>query len=136
MTSAEHGVSLHQDAGASMRMTYLDLLPNDITKIINRKLQDLHIIERRKERKENRKINREQKIKANRKRYIYEKYVNLYKKYVRNEKWEYCCDLVSMMKKEFGEDYLYSEMFSGDDGPYIISTIQYNGNIYNIKVSK
>ena len=136
MTSAEHGVSLHKDAGASMRMTYLDLLPNDITKIINRKLQDLHIIERRKERKENRKINREQKIKANRKRYIYEKYVNLYKKYVRNEKWEYCCDQVAMMKKEFGEDYLYSEMFSGDDGPYIISTIQYNGNIYNIKVSK
>ena len=41
-------------------MNYLDLLPNDITKIINRKVQDLHIIERRKERKENRKINREQ----------------------------------------------------------------------------
>ncbi len=39
-------------------MNYLDLLPNDITKIINRKVQDLHIIERRKERKENRKMNR------------------------------------------------------------------------------
>ena len=37
-------------------MNYLDLLPNDITKIINRKVQDLHIIERRKERKENRKL--------------------------------------------------------------------------------
>ena len=49
-------------------MNYLDLLPNDITKIINRKVQDLHIIERRKERKENRKINKEQKRKANRKR--------------------------------------------------------------------
>ncbi len=52
-------------------MNYLDLLPNDITKIINRKVQDLHIIQRRKERRENRKINREQKRKANRKRYIY-----------------------------------------------------------------
>jgi hypothetical protein len=27
-------------------MNYLDLLPNDITKIINRKLQDLHTIAR------------------------------------------------------------------------------------------
>jgi hypothetical protein len=117
-------------------MNYLDLLPNDITKIINRKVQDLHIIERRKERKENRKINREQKQRANRKKIIYEKYVNLYKQYVRNKKWEYCCDLVAMMEKEFGKDYLYSEMFSGDDGPYIISTIQHDGNIYDIKVSK
>jgi hypothetical protein len=48
-------------------MNYLDFLPNDIMKIINRKVQDLYIIERRKERKENRKINREQKRKANRK---------------------------------------------------------------------
>ena len=48
-------------------MNLLDLLPNDINKIINRKVEDLHIIERRKERKENRKINREQKRKANRK---------------------------------------------------------------------
>ena len=117
-------------------MNYLNLLPNDITKIINRKVQDLHIIERRKERKENRKINREQKRKANRKRYIYEKYVNVYKQYVRNKKWEYCCGLVAMMQKEFGKDYLYSEMFSGDDGPYIISTIRHEGREYNIKVSK
>ena len=41
-------------------MNYLDLLPNDITKIINRKVQDLHIIERRKRRKENRKMNKGQ----------------------------------------------------------------------------
>jgi hypothetical protein len=77
-----------------------------------------------------------QKIIANRKRYIYEKYVNLYKQYVRNKKWEYCCDLVAMMQKEFGKDYLYSEMFSGDDGPYIISTILHEGRKYDIKVSK
>jgi hypothetical protein len=60
-------------------MNYFVLLPNDITKIINRKVHDLHIIERRKERKENREMNREQKRKPNRKRCIYEKYVNLYK---------------------------------------------------------
>jgi len=117
-------------------MNYLNLLPNDITKIINRKVQDLHIIERRREWKENRKINREQKQKANRKRYIYEKYVNLYKKYVRNEKWEYCCDQVAMMKKEFGKDHLNYMVFLEDDEPYIISTILHEGRKYNIKVSK
>ena len=53
-------------------MNFLDLLPVDVMKIINRKVQDSHIIERRKERKENRKINREKKQIANRKRYIYE----------------------------------------------------------------
>ncbi len=42
-------------------MNYLDLLPGDVMKIINRKVQDLHVIERRKERKENRIMNREQK---------------------------------------------------------------------------
>ena len=117
-------------------MNYLDLLPNDITKIINRKVQDLHIIERRKERKENRKINREQKRKANRKRFIYEKFVKLYKNYIKNQKWEYCCDLVAMMKKEFGKEYIYSKIFIEDDEPYIISTIENNGNFYKIKVSK
>jgi hypothetical protein len=33
-------------------MNYLDLLLNDITKIINREVQDLHSIGRRKEQKE------------------------------------------------------------------------------------
>ena len=117
-------------------MNYLDLLPNDITKIINRKVQDLHIIERRKERKENRKINREQKQKANRKRFVYEKYVYLYEQYVLNQKWEYCSDLVAMMKKEFGKDHLNSQIFMEDDEPYIISTIQHDGSKYDIKVSK
>ena len=115
-------------------MNYLDLLPTDITKIINRKVQDLHIIERRKERKENRKMNREKKRIANRKRYIYERYVRLYENYVRNQKWEYCCDLKAMMKKKFGSDYLKSDIFIEDE-PYIISTIKNNGNYYQIKVS-
>ena len=115
-------------------MNYLDLLPRDVIKIINRKVQDLHIIERRKERKENRKMNREQEEKAYRRRYVCNKYVKLYQKYVNNQKWEYCYGLVAMMKKEFGKDYLSSQIFIEDDEIYIISTIQYNGSNYNIKV--
>ena len=63
-------------------MNFLDLLPDDVMKIINRKVEDLHIIQRRKERKENRKINREQKRKAKRRRYIYQKNVKLYQNYI------------------------------------------------------
>ena len=117
-------------------MNYLDLLPEDVIKIINRKVQDLHIIERRKERKENRKMNREKKQKAKIKRYIYEKYVKLYQNYIQNQKWEYCCDLIAMMKKEFGKDHLYSEIFIEDDEPYIISSIKNNGNLYKFKISE
>ena len=36
-----------------------------------------------KNEKENRKMNREQKRKSNRKRFIFEKHVNLYKEYVK-----------------------------------------------------
>ena len=117
-------------------MNYLDLLPNDITKVINRKVQDLHIIERRAAQKENRKMNREQKLKAHRKIQICEKHVILHTSYVKNQKLEYCCDLVAMMKKEFGKDHLYYKIFIQDDDPYIISTIENNGNFYKIKVSK
>jgi hypothetical protein len=41
-----------------------------------------------------------------------------------------------MMKKEFEKDHLYSDIFIEDDEPYITSTIQDNGNLYNFKVSK
>ena len=37
--------------------------------------------------------------------------------------------------KEFGKDYLKSDIFLEDE-PYIISTIQSDGREYNIKVSK
>ena len=57
-----------------------DLSLNDITKIINREVQDLHSIERRKEQKENRKMNREQKRTANRKRCIYQNVLTYIKK--------------------------------------------------------
>ena len=52
-------------------MNYLDLLPDDVTKIINRKVQDLQIINRRTERKQNKITMREQKrIADNKKEYI------------------------------------------------------------------
>jgi len=117
-------------------MNYLDLLPVDVMKIINRKVHDLQIKQRKIERIENKTRMILQKIIANRKRYIYEKYVKLYKNYIKNQKWEYCCDLVAMMKKEFGKDHIYSKIFIEDDEPYTISTIQNDGNIYDIKVSK
>ena len=67
-------------------MNYLDLLPNDVMKIINRKVQDAHIIKRRIERKQNRIMNRDQKNIAEHKRYIYEKFAILYNKYIINKK--------------------------------------------------
>ena len=51
-------------------MNYLDLLPVDVMKIINRKLHDLQIIRRRTERKINKEIAKENKRKADRRRMI------------------------------------------------------------------
>ena len=49
-------------------MNYLDILPNDVMKIINRKVQDAQIIKRRTERKENKRIQREKKQIADKKK--------------------------------------------------------------------
>ncbi len=85
-------------------MNYLDLLPDDVMKIINRKLQEAHIIERRIERKRNRKVNREQKQVADRKRDIFEKFVLLYQIHLRdkylkivknNEDWDFLTNIVN-----------------------------------------
>jgi hypothetical protein len=57
-------------------------------------------------------------------------------KLCKNQKWEYCCDLVAMMKKELGKDPLYSEICIEDDELFFKSTIKNNGNLYHIKVSK
>ena len=116
-------------------MNYLDVLPDDIMKIINRKVHDLQIKHRKIERKENQRKMIEQKRIADNKKRIYNKFVRLYQNYVFNQKWEYCCDLVAMMKKEFGSDYLRSEIFIEDE-PYIITSVMHNGNYYQIKVSK
>ena len=115
-------------------MNYLDLLPDDVTKIINRKVHDLQIKNRKIERKENQRKMIEQKRIADNKKRIYDKFVRLYEQYVINQKWEYCNDLKAMMKKEFGSDYLKSDIYLEDE-PYIISTIKNNGNYYQIKVS-
>jgi hypothetical protein len=83
-------------------MNYLDLLPDDVMKIINRKVQDAHIIERRVERKRNRKINREQKQVADRMRDIGEEFVFLYQKHLRKKYLEIAlnhwdCDFLTMV---------------------------------------
>ena len=59
-----------------------------------------------------------------------------YIKLCKKSKREYCCELVAMMKKEFGKDHLNYMVFLEDDEPYIISTIRHEGRKYNIKVSK
>ena len=60
-------------------MNYLDLLPDDVMNIINRKVQDFQIVKRRTERKENKRIQKEKKQIADNKRKVYMKYVHLYK---------------------------------------------------------
>ena len=80
-------------------MNYLDLLPNDVMKIINRKVEDLRIISRRNERNKNREINIQQKITADRKRRISNKYALLYHLYKTNKQYEYCNKLNEAMKK-------------------------------------
>ena len=52
-------------------MNYLDILPNDVMKIINRKVQDAQIIKRKLERKENKRVQREKKQIADNKKRIY-----------------------------------------------------------------
>ena len=62
-------------------MNYLNLLPNDVMKIINRKVQDLQIIKRRTERKEIKRIQRAKKRIADDKKRIYNKFAWLYQKH-------------------------------------------------------
>jgi hypothetical protein len=104
-------------------------------KIINRKVHDLQVKHRKIERKENQRQMIEQKRIADNKKRIYNKFVRLYESYVFNQKYKYCCDMIVMMKKEFGSDYLRSEIFIEDE-PYIITAVKDNGNFYEIKVSK
>ena len=84
-------------------MNFLDFLPVDVMKIINRKVHDLQIIKRKIERKENKRKMIEQKLIADNKKRIYNKFVILYENYVKNQKWEYCCDLVAMIKKNLAK---------------------------------
>ena len=58
-------------------MNFLDLLPVDVMKIINRKVHDLQIKHRKIERKENKRKMKEQKRIADRRRMIFEKFAGL-----------------------------------------------------------
>ena len=73
-------------------MNFLDLLPDDVMKIINRKVKDLDIITRKKERKEKK---------------IYNKYLLLYKKYIWNVKIEHCAKMIIDIEKELGKDFYF-----------------------------
>ena len=101
-------------------MNYLDLLPNDVMKIINRKVEDLRIISRRNERNKNREINIQQKITADRKRRISNKYALLYHLYKTNKQYEYCNKLNEAMKKELGDYYLKTDICIENNDQYII----------------
>ncbi len=125
-------------------MNYLELLPYDVMKIINRKVQDAHIIKRRIERKQNRKINREQKRIGEHKRYLYEQFARLYKKYIIDKKnkeyskrvdeqYEYIQRLYNDIHRKYGEMILYSERFFGGDEPYIIVTLCIYGKFQKMK---
>ena len=61
---------------------YLDLMPKDVLDMINKQVKDDYIIERRLERKENRRQNRKDKINADRRKESFERFVNLYREYL------------------------------------------------------
>ena len=124
-------------------MNYLDLLPTDVMKIINRELQNAHIIKLRIERKQNRKLNREQKRIGEHKRYLYEQFARLYNKYIIDKKnkeyskrvdeqYEYIQRLYNDIRRKYGTMLLHSEECIGGDEPYIIATLCIDGKIQNI----
>ena len=115
-------------------MNYLDLLPNDVMKIINRKVEDLRIISRRNERNKNREINIQQKITADRKRRISNKYALLHHLYKRNKQYEYCNKLNEAMKKELGDYYLKTDICIENNDQYIIVYFIKLGELFRIIV--
>ena len=115
-------------------MNYLDLLPNDVMKIINRKVEDLRIISRRNERNKNRENNIQQKITADRKRRISNKYALLYHLYKRNKQYEHCNKLKEAMKKELGDYYLKTDICIENNYQYIIVYFIKLGELFRIIV--
>jgi hypothetical protein len=137
-------------------MNYLDILPNDVMKIINRKVQDAQIIKRRTERKENKRIQREKKQIADNKKRIYSKFVYLYerhlfleelkeKKRIRkleeieeekyrekiNEQHEYLQDLIYRIYDTSTDHILENELCIGGEIPYLTVTfVKNNGIVY------
>ena len=115
-------------------MNYLELLPNDVMKIINRKVEDLRIISRRNERNKNREINIQQKINADRKRRISNKYALLYHLYKIDKQYEYCNKLNEAIKKELGDYYLKTDICIENNDQYIIVYFIKLGELFRIIV--
>ena len=134
-------------------MNYLDILPNDVMKIINRKVQDAQIIKRRIERKENKRIQREKNKIADKKKLIYSKFVYLYQKHLFleekkeenrliklrekkvNEQHEYLVtlrDIVYDVKNTI-DDILEIEFCIGGEIPYMTVKYSNNGNVHEKK---
>ena len=134
-------------------MNYLDILPNDVMKIINRKVQDAQIIKRRIERKENKKIQREKKRIADNKKMIYSKFIYLYQQHLFleekkeenrsiklqekkvNEQYKYLVtlrDIVYDVKNTI-DDILEIEFCIGGEIPYMTVYYYMNGNVYEKK---
>lgn len=140
-------------------MNYLDLLPCDVIKIINRKVQDAQIIKRRTERKENKRIQREKKQIADNKKRIYSKFVYLYERHLFleelkeqkrlrkleeieeekyrekiNEQHKYLQDLMKRMYDTCTDYILESELCIGGEIPYLTVTfVKDNGIVYTRK---
>ena len=137
-------------------MNYLDILPNDVMKIINRKVQDAQIIKRRTERKENKRIQREKKQIADIKKRIYSKFVYLYERHLFleelkekkrlkqleeieeekyrekiNEQHKYLQYLILRIYDVSTEHFLESELCIGGEIPYLTVTfVKDNGIVY------
>jgi hypothetical protein len=121
-------------------MNYLDILPTDVRKIINREVQKANITKRRMERKKNRKINRDQRETAESKRCIFEQYARLYNKYIEyqqdkeysqkiDKQYEHTQRLHNEVLKKYGECVLNTVHCVGDDEPYIITTLCIDGKV-------
>ena len=134
-------------------MNYLDILPNDVMKIINRKVQDAQIIKRRTERKENKKIQREKKRIADNKKMIYSNFFCLYQKHLfleekkekerlrklrekkANEQHKYLVtlrDIVYDVKNTI-DNILEIEFCIGGEIPYMTVKYSNNGNVHEKK---
>ena len=135
-------------------MNYLDILPNDVMKIINRKVQDAQIIKRRTERKENKRIQREKKQIADIKKRIYSKFVYLYERHLFleelkekkrpkqleeieeekyrekiNEQHKYLQDLIYRIYDTSTDHILENELCIGGEIPYLTVTFVKNTGI-------
>ena len=131
-------------------LDYLDILPNDVMKIINRKVQDAQIIRRRTERKEKKKIQREKKRIADNKKMIYSKFVYLYQKHLFLEDKKEENRLRKLREKKVSEQHKYLvtlrdivydvkntidnileiQFCIGGEIPYMTVIYSMNGNVY------